>query len=413
MKNLLFRNLYLGNWDLFRSIRSIRIIRNFIHMSEINLEQKNRTKTKIKVWKRMKAFFANPKKRLIFVISVCVLIILLFVLGVLLLTRKEKPAQTDQTTTEQVADVIDESKAYQAVLDGVMTDKASAEKHPVAIMVENHPDSRPQSGLDQASLIYEAIAEGGITRFLAVYGENEAEKVGPVRSARTYYVDWAHGLDAFFAHVGGNYDALEKIPQDKIYDLDQFRYSSPYWREKSARLSLEHTMYTSTIKLREQAQKNNYPTANNFNTYKYKDDPKKEDLISPTSSTINVNFSSSEYNVSFKYDSETNSYIRSIAGKEHKDKVTNKTLNPKNIVVMTVKRSPTITKINEPGYNMTTIGTGDAKIFLDGKEINGTWKKSSAGDREIFYDEKGQEVVLNRGQLWICVVPPESTVTTK
>ncbi len=368
-------------------------------------KKKNGEKKKLK--ERIKDFFANPKKRLIFIISLGIILIAAVSTGMYFLTHEKTGTEKLEEKKNEVA----EEPKYQAILDGVMTDQTSANRHPLAIMVENHPDARPQAGLDKASVVYEAIAEGGITRFLAVYGTNEAEKVGPVRSARTYYVDWAHGFDAYYAHVGGNMDALEKIPKDKIMDLDQFRYSAPYWREKSAGVSSEHTMFTSTLKLRDQATKNNYSTSNNFNVYKYKEDPKdaERDAL-PESQKVTVNFSSADYKVDFIYDKIANSYKRLLAGKSHTDRITKDQLTAKNIVVMTMTRKATVTKINETGYIMDTVGSGKAKFFLDGKETDGTWKKQSSSDREMFYDASGNEVTFNRGQLWICVIPPESTV---
>jgi hypothetical protein len=381
--------------------------------SKKDTQKRNRSfKEKIeKTKKRIKDFFANPKKRLIFIISVGIVIIVLVGVGLYFLSHDKTIATKSEDKKEE--DVISEV-LYPAVLDGVMTDQASANRHPLAILIENHPDSRPQAGLDKASIVYEAIAEGGITRFLAIFGTYEAEKVGPVRSARTYFVDWAHGYDAYLAHVGGNMDALEKIPRDKILDLDQFRYSSPYWREKNANVATEHTMFTSTTKLREQATKNKYSTANNFNVMKFKEEPvDAEKASAPEKQKISVVFSSAQYNVDFDYDKTTNSYKRSLAGSSHIDRVSKNQLNPKNIIVMTVNRKPTITKINESGWEMTTIGTGNAQIFIDGKIIKGTWKKTSAADRELFYDEAGNEIVFNRGQFWICVIPPDGSVSVQ
>jgi hypothetical protein len=358
--------------------------------------------------------FKNKKKRLWLIVTIVALILLAGAgYDYYYLTHKIAPTLSQNTTTAPTTPTATAPavQLYPAVLDGVMTTKDASQAHPLAIIVENQVDSRPQSGLSKASVVYEAIAEGGITRFLAVFGENSADKVGPVRSVRTYFVDWAHGLSAFIAHVGGNMDALDKIQSEHSYDLDQFAYSSPYWREYAAGLATEHTMYTSTTKLRDQATKNGYPTANNFTQYKYKDDPTgaAKDAL-PTSQKIKVNFGTdSEYNVVFDYDKTTNSYLRSQAGAPHIDRMTKTQLNPKNVVVMTVKRVPTVTRINEKGYIMTTVGSGAAKIFIDGKEIDGTWKKDSTASRELFYDASGQEITFDRGQLWISIIPAEST----
>lgn len=375
------------------------------------MKAKKSLKEKVSEFKvQITEFFKNPKKRLIFIITLGAVLILIFGIGLYYMTHDK--ANSAAKTDEQAENSKDQAALYPAVLDGVMTDQASAERHPLAIIIENHPDARPQSGLSQASVVYEAIVEGGITRFMGIFGTNEVEKVGPVRSARTFFVDWAHGYNAYFAHVGGNIDALDKIPVDKILDLDQFQYSAPYWRERSTGVATEHTMYTSTVKLREQAEKNGYDKSNNFNILRFKDDPKEAEADAlPSNQTVAVNFSNPNYNVVFDYDKATNSYKRQLAGQSHTDRNTKNQINPKNVIVMTVSRQSATTRINEAGWKMDTVGSGKASIFLDGKEIKGTWKKNSASDRELFYDENNTEITFNRGQFWICVVPPDVKAT--
>lgn len=364
-----------------------------------------RTRRKLK--ERIRDFFANPKKRLVFLIVLGIIIIGLFYLGIRFLTKESNDKNNDSNKTEE-----DNNLIYQAPLDGLMTNKAGSERHPLAVIVENHPDARPQAGLDKASIIYEAIAEGGITRFMAIFGTFEAEKVGPVRSARTYFVDWARGYDAYLAHVGGNIDALDQIRKEKVLDLDQFGNPSPYWRERTKNVASEHTMYTSTVKLRKTASDKKFSTANNYTVYKFNenlDDTQKTAL--PQSQKITINFSTNQYKAVFDYDRTKNSYKRSLADKAHVDQITKTQLNPTNIIVMTVKRKATITRINEAGYEMTVIGSGAAKIIYNGTVIEATWKKNSKTDREIFYDSAGNEIKFNRGQFWIAIVPPESAVT--
>lgn len=383
-----------------------------LNIKEVDSDSKKKTfKEKIKDIKiRIDLFFKNPKKRLIFIIILGLILIALFAVGLYFLTHEDYQVidgRNPLINSEEDTEVL-----YEAVLDGVMTDADSAKKHPLAIMIENHTQARPQAGLVKASIVYEAIAEGGITRFMGIFGTNEAEVVGPVRSARPYYVDWAEGYDAYYAHVGGNATALDQIYADGVLDLNQFSYTAPYWRDNNLNVSREHTMFTSTTKLRVQAQENGYSTANNFTKYKFKDDPKEgsdEAKFLPQAQKISVNISSYNYNVYFEYDPEKNSYKRFMANQAHTDRTSGDQLQPKNIVVMTVSRTPHTTRINENGWLMETVGSGDATIFLDGKEIKGSWKKSSRSDREIFYDQNGEEIIFNRGQLWITVIPPDSS----
>ncbi|OQA04046.1 MAG: putative lipoprotein YerB precursor [bacterium ADurb.Bin400] len=381
-----------------------------------NFNATSKTDLTKKKWRqKVRDFFANPKKRLIFWITLGIITIALFGLGLYFLTHEPTNNNTAQQTTD--SSTPDQTKElqpslYQAPLDGIMASLDSANNHPLAVMIENHTEARPQAGLDKASIVYEAIAEGGITRFMALYGTNSAEKVGPVRSARTYYVDWALGYDAYYAHVGGNINALDQIKADKVLDLDQFAYPASYWRERKAGVSLEHTMYASTIKLREQAENNGYPKANNFNVLRFKDEPTETERLSlPDSQLISIDYSSPTYNVQFQYDKNTNSYKRLMAGKPHIDQITKDQLSPKNIIVMTLNRKQIVSRDGKAVWEMTTVGSGPAKIFLDGKTINGTWKKSNKGDREIFYDDKGEEITFNRGQFWISVVHSNNSIT--
>jgi len=363
---------------------------------------------KQKFFRKIINFIATHKK-LSVVIGIVLAILICISTGLfLLLNGKSNDAAKDSPANEQPpVSTQTGTLKYSGVLDGILTDKDSSERHPLAIIVENHPDARPQAGLDRASIVYEAIAEGGITRFLAIFSTNQAEKVGPVRSARTYFVDWAEGYNAYLGHVGGNIDALDKISADKVYDLDQFAYSGQYWREGSG-VATEHTAFTSTEKLWNKAKELNYPAANNFSVYKFKDDPVGADQLAlPDKQKVTVDFSSDSYKVVFEYDKGTNSYKRSLAATAHVDRVSKDQITPKNIIVMTVNRKATLTRINEQGYDMTNIGSGIAHIYIDGKEIVGTWKKNSKAEREIFYDAAGKEITFNRGQTWISVISPE------
>jgi hypothetical protein len=383
---------------------------------------------------RLVDFFANPKKRLIFIICSGLVLIAAVATGLYFMTKTTPEA-------EEKEQALIEEKNYEPVfyskLDGSAITSESQDKYPLAVMVENHVDARPQAGLDKASVVYEAIAEGGITRFMAVFGPQEADKVGPVRSARPYYVDWAMGYNAYYAHVGGNAYALDQIANEKVFDLDQFKYTAPYWRDTSLKVSREHTMFASVSKLREQASKLGYSATPSYRQYKFVEakDPNKQveedsensssqttsgpqdqsqtpaSPATPSATNINVLFSSANYNVKFTYDSLSNSYKRVLNnGAVQKDRESKAEIAPSNLIVMTVKRSPLITRINEHGYLMETVGEGNAKIFLNGEVIEGKWKKDSRKDREVFYDENGEEIVFNRGQFWICVIPPDSSV---
>lgn len=292
-------------------------------------------------------------------------------------------------------------------LDGTKVAAEKAKRHPLAIMVENHPESRPQTGLDKASIVYEAITEGGITRFMAIYGPQDSEKVGPVRSARTYYIDWLSEFNAFYAHVGGNLDALDKIKADNILDLDQFALGEKaYWREPEAGKAIEHTMYTSINKLYDYAfNDKKWPKESSFKSLVFK--APMEEKLRPAGQNIEIPFSSASYAVNWEYDTQTNKYLRSMGGNPHKDKETGEQLAATNIVIQQMERREATTAINENGWAMDTIGTDKAIIFSQGKQITGTWKKLDRTSRTLFYDDKGKEISFTPGQFWVEIVPPD------
>jgi len=359
-------------------------------------------------WQKFKSWLKSPQGKK----TIPIILIVLVVLGFLGYTIYSRYFKKDIPQEEQKEVFVGkEEKKEKCALDGLMYEPEDANRHPLAIIVENHTQSRPHTGLNDATIVYEAIAEGGITRFLAIYGPKVPDKVGPVRSARTYYLDWTLEYDAFFAHVGGNMDALDQIPNIGIKDLDQFSIGKEaYWRESRGGRATEHTMYTNPQKLYEVAKKKGWETEKfNLTSLEFKQELVQDER--PESQIIKINFSTDPYNVTWKYDRESNNYLRSMGSTAHKDELSGEQIKTKNIIVQTVERTPTTTRINESGYNMKTVGEGKAKIFLDGTEIHGTWKKTNQKSRTLFYDEQGKQIKFNPGNFWYEIIPPESTVT--
>lgn len=337
--------------------------------------------------------------------------------------------------------VFDDSlpKTESCPLNGAMyskQQKAWWEKHrPLGVAIENSTDARPQSGLSSADVVFEAIAEGGITRFLAMYYCQDAEIVGPVRSARTYFIDFLSGYGEYplYAHVGGANtpgpaDALGQIGKygwQGYNDLNQFSIGFPvYWRDYDRlgrTVATEHTMYSGTTKLWDYAEKNRKLTNEDeegvswdesFISYKFKDDAKAD--ARPASQTISFDFwdGYEDFSVTWKYDKATNSYLRSNGGEAHNDLNTKKQLAAKDVVMLFMRES----RAND-GYEGNlhmlygTTGTGKATIFMDGEEINGTWSKKSRTAPLLLKDNRGQDVELNKGLIWFEVVAPDTTVT--
>lgn len=322
---------------------------------------------------------------------------------------KNSPDSTPQKEVPKV-----ESK-----LDGTLVAPELANRHPLGVMIENHPDARPQSGLSKASVVYEAIAEGGITRFLAIFGPQDS-KVGPIRSARTYYADWCEEFDCFYAHVGGNADALyEKIPQDKIKDVDEFANGNSYHREPKIGLALEHTMYATTKDLFTLATTKKWSETlrETYSIYSFINEPPKgasaPPTPAPTPQSITIDYSTPQFLVKYEYDATKNQYLRFMAGTAQIDATTKEQIAVKNVIIQYIDRSPVVTSINEQGWSMPTVGSGKAAIYQGGQKILGTWKKTSSTSRTQFFDANGKLISLYRGATWIHAVNPGSTVSEK
>ena len=285
--------------------------------------------------------------------------------------------------------------------------------HPLAVMIENHIQARPQAGLGQADLVYEALAEGGITRFMAVYGMPETPiKVGPVRSARPYYVDFATELGAMYAHAGGSQDALNQISSTGVQDLNGLSLGEPLFkRDFSRNVDLEHTLYSSTNSLwKYGVTTNGWNTAGNYSSWLFQDDATAANR--PTTQTISVSVSDPTYAVKWTYDSATNSYLRFMAGIPHLDANTDKQISVKNVILETVQRADyveTYGTIQKTVGKVTLTGTGPATVFQNGLAIKGTWQKNGT-NRTRYYDFTGKEISLVRGKTWIHLIHPDSTV---
>jgi hypothetical protein len=279
---------------------------------------------------------------------------------------------------------------YHSQLTGLEVEKEESERPILGIMIENHPDARPQTGLDAAGIVFETVAEGGITRYLVLYQENQPKEVGSVRSVRTYYLDWAMGLDASLAHVGGAADALSLIDQRNAKSLSQFKYPDPYRRVDNR--EAPHDMFASMEELRSLQKDLNHKKAE-FVPFPRSDDAPVQEQ-EPGAPKVNISFSNPTYAVEFRYDKETNAYTRYLAGSPDIDAAINKPITVKNVVV-----------IQMPTTTIKATGRGEAVLFKDGKAQKIRWVVSSYRERIQFNDLDGNEVSLNRGDLWISALP--------
>lgn len=263
----------------------------------------------------------------------------------------------------------------------------------IGIMVDNHPDARPQVGLSEAKVVYEAPVEGDYTRFLAIFSaDQQVEKIGPVRSARPYYLQWIKEYGAAtYLHCGGSSEALSLIKKENILAANEFYFGRYFWRDES--LTTPHNLFTNSEKWQKLLTENSQFNQNkNWSGWKFN----KE---TPVGGEIGVGTKisfSNYYQVSWSYDAPFGRYVRN-----------NSEYFADNVIVQYAQ----IKIVDEVGRKeIAVVGEGRARMWREGKMWRGIWKKNNLADRTRFYDEQGKEWELKPGQTWVEVVPENATV---
>lgn len=293
---------------------------------------------------------------------------------------------------EPIEKVEEAPKTTASPLSGVEVAPEIASRPVTAIMIENSGEARPQSGLYDAELVFEAIAEGGVTRYLALFQAAQPQIIGPIRSARPYYVEWAAAFNASYVHAGGSPEGLQRIKDIGVKDVSAFSDSEVFYRT-SDRFA-PHNLYSSFKGL------DDINTRNGFTTSEFTTWARKNDLAqTPNATQISLAVSSDFYNVDYTYNALTNTYDRTLGGDPDLDAANGKRISPKTVIAMSVNRS-------QSGiYSVyTTTGSGQLLLFQDGRAIEGTWSRSEATDNYTLTDKYGFPIVLNKGQAWITVL---------
>lgn len=316
-------------------------------------------------------------------------------------------------------------------LSGAKYPGSQAEKwnsrRPLGIMIDNIVEARPQSGLSRADIIYEAVAEGGITRFMPIFFCQDAGDVTPVRSARTHYIMWLSEYDGLYAHVGGagndptvnqKVRARGQIIDWKIKDLDQFNVGFPtYWRGTDR--FAPHNVHTTTEKLWAKAKDKGWGAVDSetgkkwdetFRKWVFKEEPGSSERPASSSATVNFWANQPNYAVTWKYDPAKNAYLRFHKDQAHIDPLTQEQITAKNVVVQFVPEQGGLDKHAHIFYKLE--GKGEALIFQDGRVIKATWQKPSRTARTVYQDGQGTEIKFNPGLIFIQTVPQGANVET-
>lgn len=271
----------------------------------------------------------------------------------------------------------------------------------VGVMVDNHPDARPQFGLNQAKIVYEVPVEGSYTRFLAIFDQQQiVTQVGPVRSARPYFLDWLQEYDgqAIYMHSGGSSEAIGLLKNAVFFNADEFAYGNYYWRDNN--FYAPHNLFTSSshwqdlsasvVKNSPAGQWTGWPFGEPSST-----------SSQPIKSVI-IPFAW-DYAVVWQYDQDKKVYLRYLDNAKQIDG-DGQQLLAKNVLIQFVAAWI----LDEQGRRkIATTGSGQARILSAGRMIRGKWVKNSLSDRTKFYDTNNQPVNLRAGNTWVEIVPSE------
>jgi len=349
-----------------------------------------------KLWARLVKWLRKHRK-VVLIVAAILIISIGSLITVLFLSRKPVVIAKKVTIAKVIKKPEPVVVKYYSSLTGIQVADTSISSQAVTgMMIENSPNARPQSGLKNSGIVFEAIAEGGITRFLVLYQQEKPQLIGPVRSVRLYDLDWLAAFNSSIGHVGGSAAALTEVRNGSYRDIDQFLNGNSYWR--STDRYAPHNVYTSFAKIDALNAAKGY-TSSTFTGFT-RIDGKPSDI--PTASNVNIVISSALYNSTYTYDKTTNTYARSQAGAPHLDREDGQ-ITPSVVVAMRVNE----TTIFEDGYreSIATIGTGSAVIFQNGVATNAIWHKASKTDQVKFTDAAGVDIPLIRGQTWIAAVP--------
>ena len=337
---------------------------------------------------------------------IILLIILILVLSVLLGIKIYQTENSEKKVLEQANNVI---KKETTPVEEKKVEIFQGNSRPIAVMIDNVGAARPQAGLNDAYIVYEIIVEGNQTRLMALFKDKDISKIGPIRSSRHYFLDYALENDAIYVHFGWSPKAQSDISSLRVNNINGINESSKsFWRVKDK--SAPHNVVTSTEKILDIAKRKGYSTISEKNSVlnyvvdevELKDGETANEVVIPYSGT---------YKVSYKYDEETKRYTRTYNKTTQKDWVTKELVTTKNIIVTFAKNTTLNDGSGKGRQNLSNIGTLDGYYITNGKAIKIKCYKTARKEQTIYKDLEGNEIEVNDGNTFIQIVPIDSKVT--
>ena len=345
----------------------------------------------------------NNKTKII-IIALIAIILVAGIIAAITLTGKDE--ETEVNGAGKVENNNNEELKELQIVD------ANSKSRPYAVMINNNHAAWPQCGLKDAYLVYEIIVEGGITRMLAIYKDQDTAKIGSVRSARHYFIDYALENDAIFVHWGGSPQAYSRI-YSGIDNLDGIALEgSVFFRDKSLNRDYEHTGFTSMENVKEYAEDKGYTRDTNKDLLlNYSAD--EIDMASLEGAEIanNVDIEYSDYHsTNYVYDAENKVYKRSMSGKANVDLETGEQYTTKNIIIYKVRNYTLNDGENKGRQELDNIGAGDGYLVTGGYKLPIKWEKESEGAQTVYTYTNGEEIKVNDGNTFIQICPTDAEI---
>ena len=334
-------------------------------------------------------------------VLIAILVVLIIVEGVVLAYKITQDKNNTETISgeENKETVGEEEKTVQIF---------SGNDRPFAVMIDNHSDAWPQSGLNQAYMVYEIIVEGGETRLMALFKGADLEKIGPVRSARHYFIDYAMENDAIYVHFGQSPQAQSDIKKYSIDDINGIAEDgTTFWRVKDK--AAPHNAVTSTEKLLESAKSKNYrTTSTEESVLNYVvDEVNLEE--GQAADTITIPHSDLQ-TVRYEYDEENKVYVRYARGEEQTDWDTDEPVTTKNIIITFCNNYTLSDSENKGRQGLKNIGTFDGYYITNGRAIQIQCIKNARDEKTIYQDMNGNEIQVNDGNTFVNICPTNADV---
>ena len=348
------------------------------------------------------------KKNKEVIILICTLSVLILVAGGVLIykyvTRDKGTNNTLETNTEA------NENNEELVVDKKQPQTFKGTDRPIAIMIDNHSGAWPQANLNQADIVYEIVVEGGETRLMAVFKGKNVDKIGPVRSSRHYFLDYALENDAIYVHYGWSPQAESDIGTLGINNINGITEStSSFWRVKDK--ASPHNVLTSTEKILKIAERNKYrTTSQKESVLKYSaDEIQLESENSTVANKVTIPHSNLQ-TVQYQYNPEQKIYTRYARGKVQTDYVTKENITTKNIIITYCDNYELTDTENKGRQGLKNIGTFDGYYITNGKAMKIKCTKSARDAQTIYKDLQGNVINVNDGNTFINICPTDAKV---